>query len=406
MTQAVPRSAKGPISSRWLTIALACFFFVFGFTNAAWVVRIPDIRNILEVNAAILGFLFLAGAIGAMISLVAAPVLISRLSTRWGLLLGLIVYVLGGLIAAGALLYRQPLLLAAGNFIAGAGAGLADVSVNVESTELEKRAGRSLMPQLHGAFSVGTLIGALAGSLAIVVGINVPLQSVLVSVMTVVILCVFFRFIPRGTGQVRGEHAQAQKTAPGERRANWRNPRLILLGLVIFGGSVTEGGANDWLALAMVDDYKISAQSAAITFAVLVGAMSIVRLSGGWIVDRLGRPLTLRFFAALGIAGVLLVILGAPNPLFAWTGAALWGAGVALAFPLTISAAADGPNSSGRVAVVTAFGYAAFLVAPPLLGILAQATGLLNMFWVFTALLGLVLIAAGAAKPLESATHK
>jgi MFS family permease len=152
----------------------------------------------------------------------------------------------------------------------------------------------------------------------------------------------------------------------------------------------------------MVDDYKIAAEQAALTFAVLVGAMTIVRFAGGKLVDRFGRVAVLRTFGFAGILGVLLVILGAPSPLLAWTGAALWGAGVALAFPLLLSAAADGENSSGRVAVVTAFGYAAFLVAPPLLGFLAQAIGLLNMFWVFTGLIGLLVIFAGAAKPWRS----
>jgi MFS family permease len=151
----------------------------------------------------------------------------------------------------------------------------------------------------------------------------------------------------------------------------------------------------------MVDDYKIPGQTAAITFAVLVATMTIARLSGGKLIDRFGRVRTLRFFAVLGLAGVLLVILGAPVAWIAWVGAALWGFGVALVFPVIISAAADGPNSSSRVAVVTAFGYSAFLVAPPLLGFLAQSIGLLNMFWVFIGLLGLLFIAAGAAKPLR-----
>jgi fucose permease len=292
-----------------------------------------------------------------------------------------------------------------GSFISGLGAGLSDVGVNVEGAALEKRQGRSLMPQLHGAFSLGTLAGALAGSLAITIGLPVAIQTIFINLIFVVVLLSMIRFIPRGTGLSHGEHATEVAATPAERRANWTNPRLVFLGLAIFGASVAEGGANDWLALAMVDDYKIAGQDAALTFAVLVGAMTIVRLSGGKLVDRFGRSAVLRAFGVAGIIGVLLVILGAPNPALAWSGAALWGAGVALAFPLLLSAAADGENSSGRVAVVTAFGYAAFLVAPPLLGFLGQAIGLLNMFWVFTGLIGLLVIFAGATKPLVT-SHK
>jgi fucose permease len=393
--------ARAQYSDRAITVAMAVFFFTFGFSSAIWVVRIPEVRALVHVNTAILGILFLTGAIGALLSLIAAPLVISRLSTRAGVWMGFTCYAVGTAGAGFALIIGDPYVLGISNFVSGIGAGLADVSVNVESAELEKRAGRALLPQLHGAFSFGTLAGALLGSLTISWSFPLATQSFTVGIFFLAVLALFFRYIPRGTGQTHGEHATAERALPGEKRKNWSNPRLILLGLAIFGGSVAEGGANDWLALAMVDDYKISGQTAAITFAVLVAAMTITRLSGGTLIDRFGRVRTLRFFAVLGLAGVLLVILGAPLAWVAWVGAALWGVGVALVFPVIISAAADGPNSSSRVAVVTAFGYSAFLVAPPLLGFLAQSIGLLNMFWVFIGLLGLLFVAAGAAKPLQ-----
>lgn len=393
--------ARAQFSDRAVTIAMAVFFFTFGFSSAIWVVRIPEVRALVHVNTAILGILFLTGAIGALLSLIAAPLVISRLSTRAGVWMGFTCYAVGIAGAGFALIVGNPYLLGISNFVSGIGAGLADVSVNVESAELEKRAGRALLPQLHGAFSFGTLAGALLGSLTIAWAFPLAAQSFAVGVFFLAVLAIFYRYIPRGTGQTHGDNATVEKALPGEKCKNWSNPRLIFLGLAIFGGSVAEGGANDWLALAMVDDYKIPGQTAAITFAVLVATMTIARLSGGKLIDRFGRVRTLRFFAVLGLAGVLLVILGAPVAWIAWVGAALWGFGVALVFPVIISAAADGPNSSSRVAVVTAFGYSAFLVAPPLLGFLAQSIGLLNMFWVFIGLLGLLFIAAGAAKPLR-----
>lgn len=392
------------IRSRGLVVALVSFFFIFGLSGAAWVVRIPQIREVIHVDVATLGILFLTGSIGAMLSLTAAGRVVARRGTRMTIAWGFILLLSGGAISITSLFLGNPIILGIGSFISGLGAGLSDVGVNVEGAALEKRQGRSLMPQLHGAFSLGTLAGALFGSLAITIGLDVATQTIAINIVFIVVLLTMIRYIPRGTGQSHGEHATEVAETPAERRANWTNPRLVLLGLAIFGASVAEGGANDWLALAMVDDYKIAGEQAALTFAVLVGAMTIVRFAGGKLVDRFGRAAVLRTFGIAGIFGVLLVILGAPNPFVAWTGAALWGAGVALAFPLLLSAAADGENSSGRVAVVTAFGYAAFLVAPPLLGFLGQAIGLLNMFWVFTGLIGLLVIFAGAARPLAGSS--
>ncbi len=393
-------------SPRSLVVALVSFFFIFGFASAAWVVRIPDIRELIHVNTALLGILFLSGSVGAMLALIAAPRIVAHYATRVAIGAGFTFILIGGVGSITALYLGNPVLLGIGGFITGMGYGVGDVGINVEGAELEKRSGRSLLPQLHGAFSLGTLIGALLGSAAAALLIPVTTQTIIIDAIYVAVLLVMIRYIPRGTGQEHGEHATAEKTTRVERRANWTNRRVIFLGLAIFGASVAEGGANDWLALAMVDDYKIAAAEAGLTFAVLVGAMTVVRLAGGKMVDKIGRALTLRIFGVAGMIGVLFVILGAPSPVFAWIGAALWGAGIALAFPLLISAAADGENSSGRVAVVTAFGYAAFLVAPPVLGFLGQTIGLINMFWVFVGLIGLLVVFAGAARPLVTVNYE
>ena len=129
--------------------------------------------------------------------------------------------------------------------------------------------------------------------------------------------------------------------------------------------------------------------------------MVIMRFFGGRAVDRWGRVIALRASAAVGLIGVLTLIF-APTIYVAWVGAAMWGAGVALGFPLFISAAADGENSSGRVAVVSTFGYVAFLVGPPVLGFLGQSWGVLNMFFVVAGLLVVSAIFAGGAKPLKT----
>ncbi|MBU6264843.1 MAG: MFS transporter, partial [Actinomycetales bacterium] len=177
--------------------------------------------------------------------------------------------------------------------------------------------------------------------------------------------------------------------------------RILFLGLGIMGLSLAEGGSNDWLALSVVDDYKLDTTTAGITFAIMTLAMVITRFSGGKIVDRYGRVFALRTLGIAGVVGILIVILS-PTIYLAWIGAALWGAGVALGFPLFISAAADGENSSQRVATVTTFGYAAFLVGPPLLGFLGQSWGLLNMFYLLAFFVACAVYFAGEAKPLGS----
>ena len=150
----------------------------------------------------------------------------------------------------------------------------------------------------------------------------------------------------------------------------------------------------------MVDDYLTGPIRASIAFAVMMAAMTVVRFTGGFLIDRFGRVPVLRVFAIAGIVGLLLIILS-HDYVLALVGAALWGAGVSLAFPVLLSAAADGGDSSRKVSTVASFGYIAFLVGPPLLGYLGQSWGLLNMFFVLVALMAMSVYFVGAARPIS-----
>jgi MFS family permease len=121
--------------------------------------------------------------------------------------------------------------------------------------------------------------------------------------------------------------------------------------------------------------------------------MTITRFFGGNISDRFGRRNTLQVMAIIGAVGVLMMIFGT-SVIFAWIGAALWGIGSALGFPLFISEAGEGENATRRVALITVFGYMAFLVGPPTLGLVAEFTGLRAMLYLIAgALLSAVFFA-------------
>jgi MFS family permease len=133
-------------------------------------------------------------------------------------------------------------------------------------------------------------------------------------------------------------------------------------------------------------------------------AMTIARFFGGNIVDRLGRHRALRIFAVAGVAGILLVVLS-QNLVLAYIGSALWGIGVALGFPLFISAAGEGEDSARKVSFVTTAGYAAFLVGPPLLGFIGEAIGILQMFYLLALFMAAAAYFASATKATSKSTN-
>ena len=53
-----------------------------------------------------------------------------------------------------------------------------------------------------------------------------------------------------------------------------REPRTLLIGLMVLALALTEGTANDWLALALVDGYGVEPWVGVTGFAVFVWAMT------------------------------------------------------------------------------------------------------------------------------------
>ncbi len=104
------------------------------------------------------------------------------------------------------------------------------------------------------------------------------------------------------------------------------------------------------------------------------------------------------------VAGLLLFILAPTTPLV-FVGAALWGVGASLGFPLGMSAAGDDPaRAAARVSAAATIGYVAFLAGPPLLGVISEQIGLLNTLYVLVVLVAASGFASPAARPLPGAT--
>lgn len=105
--------------------------------------------------------------------------------------------------------------------------------------------------------------------------------------------------------------------------------------------------------------------------------MTVGRILGTALLDRYGRVTVLRVLFTAAIVGCLLVVFG--GTVLAFIGAAVWGVGASLGFPVGMSAAADDPaRAPMRLSVVSTIGYTAFLAGPPLLGFLGDHLGILH----------------------------
>lgn len=373
-------------ASRWRW-SITTAFGLGGITVTAWGPRLPTIKAELGIDTATIGLLLASVTVGAIAGLLLSSLVLHRLGSRRSVLTALLGVAVALALLGLALSLRSGAVLAAGFVAVGLAIGALDVLINVEGAAIERRAGRTLKPKMHAAWSIGAAAGAGIGAAAAALGVSPNVQFFAEA------LAIALAATALAPGIPADRHCAFESGARGDRRSRlrqwlrgWLDWRLLLIGLVMLGVELGEGSANSWLTLAVHSDYRAATAIAALFFAVFAVGEAAARIFGGPIVDRLGRVQTIRLTTALGVLGVVLFIQSG-NRIVALVGTGLWAIGVSMGFPLGMSAAAEsGPDPAARVSVVGAIGYFANLAGAPAIGALAQSTGLLNALWVIVAL--------------------
>src|SRR5450830_2041836 len=363
--------------ARTASVAVFITFFLSGFNFSGWAARLPAVRDALGFSPNKMGVLLLLAAIGSLLALPMSGVVVQWLGARRT------VQVSAGLNTAGLVLASVGVALGSvwltgiGLSIYGIGTGVWDAAMNLEGAAAEQLLGRSMMPRYHAGFSFGTVTGAGLGAAAAALGVPVIAHlGIALTVSLAVVLFATRHFLPEGTHDAHPDDARGVRGAAKAFNA-WGESRTLLIGLVVLAAALTEGSANDWVSLAVVDGFGTSNAVGAVTFGLFVTAMTAMRFLGTRLLDRYGRVVVLRLCSGLALAGLLLFALVSEDMMWlALVGVVLWGMGAALGFPVGMSAASDDPlRAAARVSVVSTIGYSAFLAGPPLLGMLAQQVG-------------------------------
>ena len=354
--------------------AVAAVFCVHGSVTGSFATRVPWIQEHAGVSAGQLGLALAFPALGAALMMPLAARVSHRFGTRTAL---------RGLLALWTLSLILPsfapglLTLCAALLIYGGTAGMADVAMNALGIEVEHRLKKSIMSGLHGLWSVGALLGSAVGTVAAHADLSAQIHHTIAAVVLTVVGAVVCQFVlnihPEDDEEPPARFALPPKSA-------------LLIGAVGFCAVFAEGASLDWSAVYLRDILDSSAGVAAGATTGFALTMAIARLTGDAVVDRFGAVRTVRWSGVIATLGGLLVVL-APNAILAMTGFGLIGVGIAVVVPLAFAAAghADG-NSSHAIAGVATITYASGLVAPSIIGGIAQASNLTMSFIVVTAL--------------------
>ena len=387
-----------PVLARWRWSVTAAFG-LGGIAISAWGPRLPAIKASLGTGTATIGLLLAGVTVGAILGLLASTPVLHWLGSRRSIAGALLVSSAAMAVMGLALIAGSVPLVAASFVIIGLGIGTLDVLINVEGSAVEQAAGRTLMPMMHAAWSIGAAVGSGIGAACAALGITPSAQLIAEAVLVAASALGTAAGIPRGRRAPAGPAPQDRGAKLRHWLRGWLDWRLLLIGVVMLGVELGEGSANNWLTLAVRNGEGQAAAVAALFLTVFAVGEALARIFGGPIVDRLGRVRTIRVTTALGILGVVLFIQ-AGNRWIVLAGVLLWAVGVSMGFPLGMSAAAEsGPDPAARVSVVASIGYFANLAGPPAIGLLAQSAGLLSALWLIVALFLVAFAAAGSLRP-------
>ena len=388
-------------SVRAAVLATYAVFIASGIAFASWASRIPQVRDRLHLDPSELGLVLLAMAAGSVIALPLSGLIIGHFGSRWTVrTTALLAAVAMAVVSLGYVLGVVPVVI--GLFLFGLGIGAWDVGMNVQGASAERRLGRAIMPRFHAGFSIGTVAGALIG--AAMVALHVPVSAHLLGVAVLVGASVPLAvrgFLPDDVEQDKaGDDDKPDRRNSGRKALQaWREPRTLLIGLFVLAFAFAEGVGNDWISIALIDGYGTSATVGTLGFATFLAAMTAGRWFGPSSLDRFGRVIVIRVLTVVCLVGVLLFVFGS-YVIVAFAGAVLWGVGLALGFPVGMSAGADDPAMAApRVSVIASIGYCAFLAGPPLIGFLGDHFTVLRAVLAVAVLLAMAIMITGAIRP-------
>ena len=381
-------------------------FIAMGAGGASWATRIPQIRTSLHLTSAQLGLVLLCIAIGSLIALPLAGAIVHHFTSRRTVAAMAVLFAIG--LSAACIGYHAGVIpVGIGFLVLGFANGAWDVGMNVQGAIVERQLGRAIMPRFHAGYSVGAVSGALIGAGMVALHVPVTVHLLAIALLTAVIVPIAVRgFVPDvepGTEPLPAgspESAASATTIRSRVLKRWTEPRTLLIGLFVLAFGFAEGTGNDWINIALIDGYHAPAALGTLCFATFLVAMTAGRWFGPAFLDRHGRVGVLRGLALIGVVGIVVFVYSPIVPL-AFLGAALWGLGASLGFPVGISAASDDPAAAaGRVSVVASIAYCAFLGGPPLIGFLGAHVTVLRALTVVGGMVAVSVALAGALKPL------
>lgn len=314
--------------------ALWACFFLLGFLGLAWIPRIPEIKDALNLSDGMFGLVLLGSTIGSIPGAQLAGRAVHMHSSK------LIVQIAGVFLPVGVMIVgsaNSVSILLLGLFVTGFNVAFMDIAINGQAVEIEKHTKGRWMSSFHAMWSIGAFLATLVGGL---------IANFVTPKANLYIIAIFGLF----TFQLVAHYLLPAELdghlgEPGEDSAGkvplFGKESMVLwaLGIGLMCSLIPEGGAYEWGGILLQDHMGIGKglnAAAATTFSL---AMIASRLLGDRAFEKWGHVNTVRYGGYIG--------------------GSLWGLGLLIGIPLS-----DSHPTLGLVIVCIGFGAAGFGMGP------------------------------------------
>ncbi len=343
--------------------------FMCGVCVALWAPLIPIIAKHFHLSAIDLGHLVLAFGIGSVIGMFLAGLFTQHFGTKFTY----VFYIILICSSTATLSFLPPMeVVYTAALLLGAAAGGLEVCVSIYCAHLEKHYKLFLMSPLHAFYSLGEFLGSML--ILFLFYVYVPVEYSVVAIVSL-LFCLGAYFITSIVNIPKDENGKSQKS--------FARPRgvVIYLALIVSFTYIAGGAMIDWSGVFITKVANIDVKYAASGYMIVSFCMLTCRVFGAKIIRSYG-PFKTAFYGAILLTTGLLMIVLVDNIIFMYLGFVLVGSGMSNISPLCMSATTKQNDMPliAAVSTVAIAGYTGLLLAPALLGYIADFFGLSAIF--------------------------
>lgn len=339
---------------------------------ASFAPLVPFVKARTGIGEGALGLLLLCLGVGSLITMFLAGALAARFGCRRvilasGLPLCLCLPLLGSL--------SDPLALGVTLLVFGGAIGSIDVVMNIQAIIVERESGRAMMSGFHGLFSVGGIAGSVCMTAALGAGAS-PIDATtgVVAVIIAALACAAPNLLAHAS-----EHRPTVFAVP--------RGIVLFIGLLCFIAFQAEGAVLDWSGVYLSGTEGMATHYAGLGYVAFTVTMTLGRLTGDRIVERLGGTRVILLGGMCSASGFALISL-VSNWQPALFGFALIGLGCSNIVPVLFTRIGRQTLMPEHIAVsaISTMGYSGILTGPALIGLVAQLSSLSLAFLIMAAL--------------------